>query len=379
MSEARGAFARELDAIDLKALTGRVYGEADVQRALGRHHMGLDDLAALLSPAAAPRLEEIAQRAQTATWHRFGRAVRLFAPLYLSNACLSSCVYCGFARTLPIVRATLALDAVDAEARLLAERGFGHLLLVAGEHRVDVSPDYLVECVQRVSRLVPSVSIETQTWSDDTYDRLVAAGLDGVVCYQETYDRARYREVHPAGWKRDFDRRLNAMERAAEAGARRIGVGALIGLHADWRADVLAVAAHAAFLLRRYPHLEVTVSLPRIRESAHDWPPVVTLTDAEYTQAIAALRLFEPAASIVLSTRERAGLRDGLVRIAVTQISAGSATEPGGYTAPGQAQEQFEVVDRRSLEEIVAMLASAGYDPVYRDTLSDLVGWRGQS
>jgi 2-iminoacetate synthase len=216
VSAPKGRFARELERLDLPALSryAAAAADADVSAALGRDAAGerldLTDLAALLSPTAGGRLEELAQAARTATLRRFGRAVRLYAPLYVSNACLSTCTYCGFAKGLPIARRTLSAAEVEHEARLLTGRGFRHLLLVSGEHRVEVSADHLLAVVERLRRLVPSLSIETQTWSDDTYARLVAAGLEGVVHYQETYDRARYAEVHTAGWKRDYDRRLNS-------------------------------------------------------------------------------------------------------------------------------------------------------------------------
>lgn len=367
MAQPKGRFARELESLHLGTLSTADYTDADVTRALARETRDLRDLAALLSPAAMPRLEELAQAARAVTLRRFGRAVRLYAPLYVSNACLSSCTYCGFARDLPIARRTLTVDEVEREAGLLTGRGFRHLLLVAGEHRVEVSGDYLVEVVERLRPLVPSLSIETQTWSDDTYARLVAAGLEGVVHYQETYDRDRYAQTHTAGWKRDYDRRLNSTELAGAAGVRRLGIGALLGLAADWRADVLAVAAHAAFLVRSYWRTEVTVSLPRIKPSASGYQPLVPVGDADYVQALAALRLFEPEAGIVLSTREPAALRDGLVRIAVTTMSAGSSTEPGGYSAPGVATEQFSVSDERSPDEVAAMLEAAGYEPVWKD------------
>jgi 2-iminoacetate synthase len=372
VSAAKGAFARELDRIDLAGLSATAGRAPDaavrdvLARAGGR--IDLADLAALLSPAAAGRLEELAQAARSATLQRFGRAVRLFAPLYVSNACLSTCTYCGFAKDLPIARRTLTVDAVEAEARLLVGRGFRHLLLVSGEHRVEVSKDYLVAVVERLRSFVPSLSIETQTWSDDTYARLAAAGLEGVVHYQETYDRQRYAEVHRAGWKRDYDRRLNSTELAGSAGVRRLGIGALLGLNPDWRADVLALAAHAAFLVRSYWRTEVTVALPRIKPSAAGYQPEVPVTDAEYVQALAALRLYEPEAGIVLSTREPAALRDGLVRIAVTHMSAGSSTEPGGYSHPGEATEQFAISDERTPAEVAAMLAAAGYEPVWKDS-----------
>jgi 2-iminoacetate synthase len=367
VSEDAGRFAAELAGLDLGTLSAYDATDADVTAALAREKRDLRDLAALLSPAAEARVEELAQAAAHLTLQRFGKAVRLFAPLYVSNACLSTCTYCGFSKGLDVTRRTLSPAEVEAEAKLLCAKGFRHLLLVSGEHRVEVSPGYLVEVVERLAPFVPSLAIETQTWSDDTYARLVAAGVEGVVHYQETYDRARYAEVHVAGWKRDFDRRLASTERAAEAGVRRLGIGALLGLASDWRADVLAVAAHAAFLLRAYWRTEVTVALPRIKPSASGYQPLVPVTDRQYVQALAALRLYEPEAGIVLSTREPAALRDGLVRIAVTHMSAGSSTEPGGYSHPGEAQEQFAVSDERSPADVAAMLEAAGYEAVWKD------------
>ncbi|MCU1600725.1 MAG: tyrosine lyase ThiH [Frankiales bacterium] len=323
---------------------------------------------ALLEPGVD--LEALAVRAREVTLQRFGRAVRLFAPLYVSNACLSSCTYCGFSKGLDVARRTLTVDQVVEEASALVDKGFRHLLLVSGEHRIEVSADYLVSCVEALRGLVPSIAIETQTWSDDTYTRLVDAGLEGVVHYQETYDRTRYAETHVAGWKRDYDRRLASTERAAEAGVRRLGVGALLGLSADWRADVATVAEHAVWLQRHYWRTEVTVSLPRIKPSASGFQPLVPVSDAEYVQALSALRVVAPEAGIVLSTREPAVLRDGLVRIAVTHMSAGSSTEPGGYLHPGEAQEQFAVSDERSPAEVATMLKAAGYDPVWKDSFA---------
>jgi 2-iminoacetate synthase len=364
VSAAPGRFARHL--LETPPVrTPPAAAPGDLDRALAAP--SLESLPVLLSAEALPRLEELAQRAREVTLQRFGRAVRLFAPLYVSNACLSSCTYCGFSKGLDVARRTLTVDEVVAEARTLVGRGFRHLLLVSGEHRVEVSADYLVACVEALRPVVPSISVETQTWSDDTYARLVAAGLEGVVHYQETYDRARYAETHLAGWKRDYDRRLASTERAAEAGVRRLGIGALLGLSGDWRADVVAVARHAVWLQRAYWRTEVTVSLPRIKPSASGFQPLVAVSDAEYVQALAALRLAAPEAGIVLSTREPAALRDGLVRIAVTTMSAGSSTEPGGYLTPGTAQEQFSISDERSPAEVAAMLEAAGYDPVWKD------------
>jgi 2-iminoacetate synthase len=361
VSQPPGRFARHLATLAPAA-------SVDVEQALASP--SLANLPTLLSAEASPYLEVLAQGAREVTLQRFGRAVRLFAPLYVSNACLSSCTYCGFSKELAVVRRTLTVDQVVEEAGTLVKQGFRHLLLVSGEHRIEVSKAYLVECVEALRPLVPSISIETQTWSDDTYTQLVEAGLEGVVHYQETYDRERYAQVHVAGWKRDYDRRLSSTERAAEAGVRRLGIGALLGLSEDWRADVRAVAEHAVWLQRHYWRTEVTVSLPRIKPSASGFQPLVPVTDAEYVQAMAALRLVAPDVGIVLSTREPAVLRDGLVRIAVTTMSAGSSTEPGGYLHPGEAQEQFAISDERTPAEVAAMLEAAGYEPVWKDAFA---------
>jgi len=341
----------------------------DVDRALAASQRDLGDLAALLSPAAEERLEDLAAAAHRLTVRRFGRVVRLFAPLYLSNECASTCTYCGFSAGNDIVRRTLSAAEVGAEARALRERGFRHLLLVSGEHGRIVSRDYLEECVRAAAAEVPSVSVEVQVWDTPTYRRLVAAGCEGLVVYQETYDRTTYAATHLKGKKRNYDWRLAAPDRGAEAGMRQLGVGALVGLHDDWRADALATAAHARALVRRWWRCQVTVSVPRLRPAAGDYLPSVPVSDREMTQLACALRLVLPDVGLSLSTRESPALRDGLLRLGFTQMSAGSHTEPGGYAASSDAEPQFEISDTRSPQEVAAMLRSAGYEPVWIDTI----------
>jgi len=341
----------------------------DVDRALGVQRRSLADLGALLSPAAGDRLEELAGRAHAASVRRFGRVVRLFAPLYLSNECVSACTYCGFSAGNDIARRTLSPEEVAAEARELIGRGFRHVLLVAGEHARIISKDYLVNCVQALAPDVPSISLETQVWDAATYRRLVGAGCEGLVVYQETYDRDTYAAAHLKGKKRNYDWRLGAPDRGAEAGMRTLAVGALLGLHPDWQAEVLALAAHAQALTRRWWRCEVAVSLPRLRPAAGDFEPARAVTDREYVQILAALRLALPDVGITLSTRESSAFRDAAFRLGVTQMSAGSHTEPGGYVHPGQAEPQFEVSDTRSPAEVAAALRDAGYEPVWKDTI----------
>jgi len=364
-----GSAAADLLAVDVGALRHRidVATAADVDRALRRRRRTLDDFAALLSRPAADRLEEMARLAHEVTVRRFGRTIHLFAPLYLSNECVSTCTYCGFSAGNDIARRTLTPEEVLAEARELAGRGFRHLLLVSGEHARIVSKDYLVECVGVLAPEIPSISVEVQVWDTDTYRRLVEAGCEGLVVYQETYDRGTYAGAHLKGKKRNFDWRLAAPDRGAQAGMRRLGVGALLGLHPDWRTEALAVAAHARALMARWWRCEVSVSLPRLRPAAGGYEPADPVGDAELVQLVCALRLLLPDVALVLSTREAPQLRDALLRLGVTHVSAGSHTEPGGYATPSGAEPQFEVSDTRSPAEVAAALRAAGYDPVWKD------------
>lgn len=369
-----GTAAADVLGVDVAGLGRRLATatDADVERALGRRRApvgpaALTDLAALLSEAGAARLEDLAQAAHRVTLARFGRVVRLFAPLYLSNECVSTCTYCGFSAGNDIARRTLSVDEVRAEAAELHRRGFRHLLLVSSEHARIVSKDYVVACAEAVAPLFPQVSVETQVWDVDTYERLAAAGCDGAVVYQEAYDPDTYAAVHLKGKKRNYAWRLAAPDRAAEAGMRRLGIGALLGLDPDWRSEALTLAAHAQALIHRWWRCEVSIALPRLRPAAGGYEPAEPVSDAEFVQLLCALRIVLPDVGISLSTREPAGLRDALVPLGVTTMSAGSHTEPGGYATDSEAEPQFEISDTRSPAEVAAALRAAGYDPVWKD------------
>jgi 2-iminoacetate synthase len=364
-----GTAAAEVVATDIAGLRqlAASAGDGAVDRALARPHPTLADLAALLSEAAAARLEVLAQAAHRVSLARFGRAVRLFAPLYLSNECVSTCTYCGFSAGNSIARRTLSVAEVAVEAEELHRRGFRHLLLVSGEHARIVSRDYLVACVEAVAPRFPQVSIEVQVWDTDTYRRLLAAGCDGVTVYQEAYDPRTYTSVHLKGKKRNYAWRLAAPDRAAEAGMRRLAIGALLGLNPDWRMEALALAAHAQALIRRWWRCEISVALPRLRPAAGGFRPLDEVDDAAFVQLLCALRIVLPDVGISLSTREAAALRDALVPLGVTTMSAGSHTEPGGYASASDAEPQFSISDLRSPAEVAAALRSAGYDPVWKD------------
>ena len=359
----------------------------------------LTDFPVLISPAARPFLEELCTRSQALTRQRFGKVMRFFAPLYLSNECINNCKYCGFSRDNPILRVTLTLDQVRAEARELARQGFRNVLLVAGEHPKFVSGSYLQDCIEMMREFIPSISLELGPMETEDYLPLARAGAEGLVVYQETYARNIYSQVHTAGPKRDFDWRLDTPERAYEAGFRRLGIGALFGL-ADWRYEAISVAFHAAHLLKHCWKSQITISLPRLRPHAGEFQPLTTLPDAELVQLVCALRLVFPDAGLVLSTREPASLRDGLFPLGITHISAGSHTEPGGYTGAGKddthltqrgrivprpdnslshsparltpATGQFDIADERPPELVAEVLRRLGYEAVWKDWESSL-------
>jgi 2-iminoacetate synthase len=377
----------------------RTAGADQVRHALSRAgSLRISEFAALISPAGAEALERIAERSQALTRQRFGRVIRFFAPLYLSNECVNNCVYCGFSRDNPILRVTLSLEEVAREAAELRRQGFRSLLLVAGEHPRFVSEGYLRGCVEVARKAAPSISLEVGPMETEEYRPLVAAGAEGLVVYQETYDRETYRRSHTLGPKKDFNWRLETPERAYAAGFRRLGIGALYGL-ADWRLEALSLAAHAAWLLRHCWKAQLTISLPRLRPCAGEYQPEHPLPDRELVQLTCAFRLMFPDVGLVLSTREPAALRDGLVPLGITMMSAGSHTEPGGYTGAGsdklhftrrgrievpdfvqqgaggqRATGQFEIADSRSPREVAEMVAMKGLEPVWKDWDTALAG-----
>ena len=364
-------FSEELARLPLDGLlrVARSAGKGAVDGALDTSPLErtMADFAALLSPAAGDRLEEMARASQELTIARFGRTMHMYVPLYLSNECLTTCAYCGFARELPIARKTLTHEETLAEARWLLRQGFRSILLLTGEHQRLTGVEFLEDRIRRLASEVPALAIEVQVWSEDEYRRLAGVGCDAVVIYQETYHPETYARVHLAGRKRHFEWRLLGPERAARAGMRRVGIGALLGLHDDWRYEALATAAHARFIMKRYWRTQVTVSVPRIRPSASGFEPRDQITDRDLVQLICALRLLLPDVGIVISARESAQFRDGLFQIGVTHTSAGSHSEPGGYTKPKEATEQFEVADLRSPAEVAGRLRELGYEPVWED------------
>lgn len=339
---------------------------ADVERALLTDRLRIDDFMALLSPAAEPFLEQMARKAHRVTQQRFGNTIQMYAPLYLSNLCTNGCLYCGFNATNKVHRQTLAFDEIEREAQVIHERGFRHILLVTGEAPQAVDNDYLAEAARRISRLFSSISIEVYPMDEEGYCGMVAAGVDGLTIYQETYDQELYAEMHPFGRKRDYAFRLQAPERGGAAGLRRIGIGALLGL-GQFRAEGFFTGLHALYLSRHYWRTHLSVSFPRMRPAEGGFTPRNPVSDREFVQLICALRLLLPDAGLVMSTRESAPLRDNLLPLGITQMSAGSCTSPGGYSGPEESTRQFTINDERTAEEVAEMIRSKGYEPVWKD------------
>lgn len=361
-------FQQSLAKYNLAEIEARIEAKrpADVEAALAAPQLGLEDFMALLSPAAAAYIEPMAQRAHRLTVQRFGKTILMYAPLYLSNECTNGCRYCGFNARNTVPRRTLTLDEAETEARVLHERGFRHLLLVTGEAPKSADTDYLAAVVTRLRTLFSSISIEVYPMEKAGYGQVIAAGVDGLTIYQETYDRTLYAEMHPFGKKRDFDFRLRAPEHAAAAGMRRIGVGALLGL-GKFRVEAFCTGMHALHLAKHFWRTHLSVSFPRMRPADGGFQPLNPVSDHDFVQLICALRLLLPDAGLVLSTRESAQLRDNLLPLGITQMSAGSCTSPGGYAEKDESGRQFVIDDDRTAAEVETMLRQRGYDPVWKD------------
>jgi 2-iminoacetate synthase len=341
--------------------------EADVRRALARvrSSLTLDDLAALLSPAAAPWLEEMAQLSHRLTVERFGRTMQLYAPMYLTNVCANICTYCGFSAQNRIPRKALDDAEIRAEADVLARHGFEHVLLVTGESS-RYGASYLRNALQLLRSHFASFSIEVQPLEEADYVTLAGEGVSAVLVYQETYDPAVYPLHHLKGPKSDLRHRLETPDRLGRAGVKKIGLGALYGL-SDWRAESWFVGLHLRHLERHFWRTRYSISFPRLRPHEGQDIAVSPFGERDLVQAVCAFRLFSQEVELSLSTRERAAFRDQAFRLGFTSMSAGSKTNPGGYASASDSLEQFAIDDRRSPEDVAAFLRAHDYEPVWKD------------
>jgi 2-iminoacetate synthase len=366
---------------DFGAVARRISSKtpADVRRALGRARgsVDLEDFAALLSPAAAPRLEDMAQAAHQRTVERFGRTMRLFAPLYLSNACANVCTYCGFSAHNRIRRKVLNDAEILAEARALRSHGFDSVLLVTGETG-RVGREYLSNALRLLRPHFSGLWIEVQPLPQEDYAALAADGLSAVLVYQETYDEAAYARHHLSGPKSDIAWRLGTPDRIGLAGIKKIGLGALFGL-SDWRADAWFTGLHLRHVETVHWKTKTSISFPRLRPHEGADVPVTPFIERDLVQAACAFRLLSPETELSLSTRESEAFRNSALRLGFTSMSAGSRTNPGGYASAPESLEQFEIDDSRSPAQVAAFLRSQGYEAVWKDWDSTYDGFAGRS
>ena len=340
---------------------------ADVRRALDRvrHGLALDDLQALLSPAAAPFLEEMARLSHQLTVERFGRTMQLFAPMYLTNVCANVCTYCGFSAQNRIPRKALNDAEILAEAAALKQLGFDHVLLVTGE-----SSRYGLEYFKNALRVLrphfSGLSMEVQPLDEAEYAALAADGLSAVLVYQETYEPAAYARHHLSGPKADLSYRLETPDRLGRAGVKKIGLGALYGL-ADWRAESWFVGLHLRHLEKNFWRTRYSISFARLRPHAGSDIAVEPFVERDLVQSACAFRLFSQEVELSLSTRECESFRDHAFKLGFTTMSAGSRTNPGGYASAPDSLEQFAVDDERSPAEVATFLRTQGYEPVWKD------------
>ncbi len=362
-------FSEELLKYDWDATTERINSKtaADVLRALNSPNPGIEGFMALISPAADPFLEQMAARSMALTRERFGKTISMYIPMYITNSCTNSCVYCGFNCHNKFKRVILTPAQIEDECKAIKELGpFENLLIVTGENPKVAGVEYLSQALRVCRPYFSNLSIEVMPMSAEDYARLVEDGLNGVVCFQETYNRKRYNVYHPAGQKANFEWRVNGFDRMGLAGVHKIGMGVLIGLE-DWKTDVTMMARHLLYLRKKYWKTRFSVNFPRMRASASGYQPNVLMTDRELAKLTFAFRIFDHDVDISVSTRELPAFRNNICRLGATSMSAGSKTEPGGYHTYPQALEQFAVSDERTPAEVADAIRRAGQEVVWKD------------
>ncbi len=362
-------FYDELKKYSWEATTEAVASKTadDVRRALAKERLDIDDFMALISPAAAPFIEDMARLSHKYTLERFGKTISMYIPMYVSNACTNHCIYCGFNHHNPLTRVTLTLDQVKAECEAIRKLGpFENLLIVSGEFPRLNGVDYLEQVLQVARPYFNNLTIEVMPMKERDYYRLTQSGLNGVVCFQETYNEANYRTYHPRGMKSIFEWRVNGFDRMGAAGVHKIGMGVLIGLE-DWRTDVTMLARHLLYLRKKYWRTRYSINFPRMCPAEGGYQPKVVMSDRELAQLTFAFRLFDHDVDISYSTREKPSFRANMMKLGVTSMSAGSKTEPGGYVSTPDALEQFEVSDNRTPLQVAEEIRSLGYEAVWKD------------
>jgi 2-iminoacetate synthase len=362
------SFKHTFNTYDWDTLEKEIYSytSINVRQVLDKETISLEDFKVLISPAAKPFIEEMAQRSSALTKKRFGNTMQMYIPMYLSNECQNICTYCGFSLTNKIPRKTLNDSEILKEVKLLKSKGYDHILLVTGEANKKVGVDYLKHAIELIREHFSNISIEVQPLNQEEYKQLIDTGLYAVLVYQETYHKATYKIHHPKGKKSNFEYRLDTADRLGKAGIHKIGIGALFGLE-DWRVDSFYTALHLKYLQKTYWKTKYSISFPRLRPHQGDVEPKVEMTDSDLVQLICAYRILDEDVELSMSTRESEKFRDHIIHLGITSISAESKTNPGGYAVDPQSLEQFEISDERTTEEIQQMITAQGYEVVWKD------------
>lgn len=362
------SFSDVFKTLDWDSVSLSIYSKTklDVERALSKSKLDLEDFKALISPAAEGFIEQMAQKSYALTRQRFGFNINFYIPLYLSNLCANSCTYCGFSMENRIKRKTLTQDDIDAEISAIKAMNFDSVLLVTGEHETKVGMNYFRQVLPQIKSHFSYLSMEVQPLDQHEYQELKTLGLDAVMVYQETYHPSTYAKHHLRGKKQDFYYRLETPDRLAKAGIDKIGLGALIGLE-EWRTDCFFAAAHLQYLESHYWQTRYSISFPRLRPCEGALQPKSVMNDKQLVQLICAYRLFNHEVELSISTREEASFRDNILPLGVTHISAASKTQPGGYANDDVELEQFSISDERSASDVSKAVKDKGYEVVWTD------------
>jgi 2-iminoacetate synthase len=345
--------------------------DSDIVRVINKESLSQQDFLTLLSPRAFNHIEDMAQKTNEIAVKHFGKSILLYVPLYVSNFCMNNCLYCGFSTSNNIKREVLTFEEIKENCRIIVSYGIRHILLVCGESRVKTSLEYLKKTVGILRKYFDAVDLEVYPLEESEYKELFDVGVDGLTIYQETYNEELYRVLHTKGRKADYRHRIETCQRAGAANYRNLNVGALLGLY-DFVSEVFFAGLHAQYLRKKFPHAEIGISFPRIRPAAGGFQPKVTINDNQLVQAICAVRLFINRINITVSTRENATLRNNLIPLGITKMSAGSSTEVGGYIKRIKNGEvlskgQFTINDASNVESVKEMIYKAGYQPIMKD------------
>lgn len=349
----------------------------DVELALHKKEKRtVEDFKSLISPAALPVLEEMATLSHQLTQKRFGNTIQMYIPLYLSNECQNICTYCGFSLDNKIKRITLTDEEILKEVEIIKSFGYDHVLLVTGEANKTVGMNYFERVLKIIRPYFSHISLEVQPLETEEYEQLISLGVNTVLIYQETYHQKNYAQYHPKGKKSDFEHRLETPDRLGKAGVHKIGLGCLIGLE-DWRTDSFFTALHLRYLEKKYWETKYSISFPRLRPHASPdiIPPLQlerrlwgeAMREKELVQLICAYRIFDEEVELSISTRENQNFRNNIIKLGITSMSAGSKTNPGGYSITGNSLEQFVIADERTTSEVATAIKNQGYEPVWKD------------